>query len=269
MPLRRACAAFPFYHPLARRDRLPVRRLTLVQLVRAFPYRSRRDTCTAPGGIIIKSRLITLLILLCAGSLPVLAEDDGAAWKVRRDRDGIEVSVRPVEGSPHAQIRARMVLDVSVASIVALLRDKDACRDWIAYCAEARVLERFGKRRALSYTWTDMPWPIRDRDVVARVYLERDAASGVVRFSADADPEALPEESGRVRLRHASTRWVLTPTGQGIDIELRTHVDPASAVPAWILNSLIVDAPHGTLSRMRDLLQSGRYAEADLALFED
>ena len=229
----------------------------------------RRDTVTTPGGIIVKSRLIALLILLSAGSPPARAGDDGAAWKVRRDRDGIEVSVRPVQGSPHAQIRARMVLDVSVASIVALLRDKDACGDWIAYCAEARVLERFGKRQALSYTWTDMPWPIRDRDVVARVYLERDAASGVVRFSADADPEALPEESGRIRLRHASTRWVLTPTDEGIDIELRTHVDPASAVPAWILNSLIVDAPHGTLSRMRNLLQSGRYADADLALFDD
>lgn len=219
--------------------------------------------------MVICRTVIATLALLLAGSIPAVAEEDGAPWKVRRDRDGIEVSVRPVEGSPHAQIRARMVLDVPVASIVALLRDKDACGEWIAYCAEARVLERFGKRGALSYTWTDMPWPIRDRDVVARVRLERDADTGVVRFSADADPEALPEESGRVRLRHASTRWVLTPTEAGVDIELRTHVDPASAVPAWILNSLIVDAPHGTLTRMRDLLLTGRYAEADLALFED
>lgn len=206
--------------------------------------------------------VLVLLALFAAASV-TRAED---AWRVRRDADGIEIATRPVEGSPFHEVRGRVTLDAPMAAIVAVLRDKTVAPRWIAYCAEARILERPSETEALTYTWNDMPWPVRDRDIVMRVFWSRDAETGVVSMDAHAEAGSAPSVAGRTRLEYVRTRWRLVPgPGGSVDAEFRTHVDPASRVPAWLSNALLGDAPYRSLESMRALLGEGRYEEARFA----
>ncbi|MEE4300796.1 MAG: START domain-containing protein [Pseudomonadales bacterium] len=205
--------------------------------------------------------MLTLLWL----SLAAAAGAAEAGWTVRRDADGIEVSTRSAPDSPHAEVRARMRLEAPLAAVVALLRDKAAAPEWIAYCEESYVLETPSATEDVTYTWNAMPWPVRDRELVMRVRWSRDPATGAVRMEAEAQAEGGPHVPGRVRITDARTGWTLQPTSDDhIDVEFRSHLDPASPIPAWLLNRLLVNAPHQTLARMRDLLAEGRYRSAEL-----
>ena len=65
---------------------------------------------------------------------------------------------------------------------------------------------------------------------------------------------------GAVRILKAQSTWVfLTGTDGQLHVFTEAHVDPNGPTPAWIPNLLLVDSPFETLSRMRDLIATGRY----------
>lgn len=104
---------------------------------------------------------------------------------------------------------------------------------------------------------------MRDREVVSHITWRRDPESGVVRMEGRAVDDPIEKTGNRVRLHDARSTWTLEPlAGGAVRVEIVTHVNPASPVPAALLNSMLVEAPHDTLRRMRDLLLSGRYADA-------
>lgn len=227
----------------------------------------------APSGVFPNPLPIALLIACVIAGLgistprmsaaaPVVAAD-AEGWTIRRHEDGIEVATCPVEDSRHDAVRARMTVAASLAEIVALLKDESACAEWAAYCAGANVLAERGETEAWVYTWNDMPWPVRDREVVSHIKWRRDAESGVVHMEGRAVDDPIEETGNRVRLHDARSTWTLEPLAGGeVRVEIVSHVNPSSPVPAALLNSMLVEAPHDTLRRMRALLLSGRYADA-------
>ena len=212
--------------------------------------------------------ILMLIPLLSAAAASEAASGVGegadAGWIVRRDRDGIQIALRSVTGSRYQEVRGRMQLNASPAEVVGLLQDTNACKEWIAYCGSARIVEQVSAAEMVTYSWNDMPWPVGDRDVVARVRITLDSNTGAIRRVAQAEPDGVPVHPDRIRLRHATSIWTVTPNATGCAVELRSHVDPASPLPAWLSNRLLVDAPFGTLGNLRTLVQTGRYSEATL-----
>lgn len=93
-----------------------------------------------------------------------------AEWRLRRDRQGIQVYTRPVADSPYDAVLSRMVLpDVRLSALVALIQDVEACPDWADKCAASRVHEAISEVEALIYTVNDLPFPVQDRDILAHV----------------------------------------------------------------------------------------------------
>lgn len=191
--------------------------------------------------------------------------DEEGNWDVRRSRDGIEVATRPVEDSPHAAVRARMTVAATVSEVVGLLKDASACEDWAAYCADARLVAAEDETEAWVWTHNDMPWPVRDREVVTHVTWRRDPATGAVHMRAQAVPGRVAVADGHVRLEHAWSRWTITPVEDGVEVVCVSHADPGSPLPAWITNRMLVDAPWESFERVRTLVRSGRYADATFA----
>ena len=229
-------------------------------------------------GIRRTARIVGSVLLAASLAVPLtaVAEDPSAipdegplAWRLEREDDGISVYTRRVEDSPHRAVKATMRLTTPIAPLVALVKDTDACAEWAAFCKRAFVAEAASETEAWIYTHNDMPWPVTDRDAVSHVRWYHDAGSGAVWMDSVAAPEHLPREKGRVRLEAAVTSWRFTPVGEGVvEITTQAHVDPAGPVPAWITNRLLVDAPIETLRAMRDLLATGRYADASFAFLE-
>ena len=118
----------------------------------------------------ITQRLIKLsiVVLMLAPSYLFAAEDQG--WKLQRDKGGIQVHTRSVEGSPFDAVRTTTrMTDVRLSSLVALIEDAPACAEWADSCAESYLVERLSDTESLVYTHNDMPFPVKDRDVLAQL----------------------------------------------------------------------------------------------------
>lgn len=181
-------------------------------------------------------------------------------WDLRSDKEGIQVYTGDVDGSKLKAVKAYMEIEVSLGEIIALVRDPDACPDWAELCKLSEHIEVTSETEMLVYTLNDLPWPVSDRDAIAKIQWSQDAQSLRVEMSAIVTPEGKPPRKGTIRIGYGVTGWSFTPLGNGkIAVESLAHLDPGGATPAWLTNRLLVDAPHQTLSNMRDILESKKY----------
>ena len=205
--------------------------------------------------------LISMLLVLGSTAALAAADDD---WELRRDRDGIQVYTRSVEGSPYDAVRSvTVVQDVPLSAMVALLEDAPACADWADRCAESYVVERLAKTESLVYTLNDMPFPVKDRDVVAHVIWHQDPVSKTVTMQSQATEGEMDQISGRVRLTQAQVQWQFRPLPSGaVEVSNQAHIDPGSALPGWVTNMLLVDTPFETMRAFVAEVQKPAYQSA-------
>lgn len=194
--------------------------------------------------------------------LPAFAAES-VDWELKRDREGIQVYTRRVEGSPHAAVRSVTVIDgVRVSSMIALLEDAEACPNWADRCAESRVHRRLAPNESLIYTLNDMPFPVKDRDVLAHVIWSQDADTLTVTMNSYATEGELEPINGRLRLTEATVRWQFRPLPDGaVEVTNEAHINPGSALPGWVTNMLLVDTPFETLQAFREAVRRPEYAD--------
>ncbi len=116
------------------------------------------------------------MLTMCASSCLFAADEQG--WELHQDKDGIQVCPRSVKGSP-------------------------ACTDWADSCVESYLVERLSDSESLVFTRNDMPFPMKDRNVVAQVKRTQDAASFEVEMNSVATAGSMDEVRGRLRLTKA------------------------------------------------------------------
>ena len=167
---------------------------------------------------------LSLIVAFAASAMSHAAAEQ--AWELKRDRDGIQVHTRPVPGSPYDAVRTTTKLDsVRLSALVALIEDAEACPDWADRCAESYLLERLSDTESLVYTHNDMPFPVKDRDVLAHVTWTQDAQTLAVAMNSVATVDRMDEVSGRLRSEegygelafHTAGRWI------GVDKQRGPH----------------------------------------------
>ena len=193
------------------------------------------------------------------------------AWELKRDRDGIQVYTRSVEGSPYDAVRSETIVEnVRLSSLVALIVDAEACPRWADRCAESFVVEQVSDVEAFVYTHNDMPFPVKDRDVVAHVNWTQDADTLVVEMSSQAVLGRYEEVRGRLRLQDANAKWRFEPLADGqVRVINEAHIDPGSSLPGWVINMLLVDAPFETMKSFVAAVAAPKYRDAELSFIED
>ena len=201
------------------------------------------------------------LLLLLFISLPVSHAIAEQEWELKRDRDGIQVYTRSVEGSKHKAVKAEMTVPQGVNELVGLVMDTDACPEWAALCKSSQITEQVSETELYVYTWNDLPWPVKDRDAVAKVNWHQDS-SGIVTMTAELTTGKVAEDKKALRLTEGTTSWTFHPSAEGTRIVSEAHLDPGGATPAWLTNMLLVDSPFDTMVGMRDLVATGKYSDA-------
>jgi len=180
----------------------------------------------------------------------------GAEWSLVRERDGITVHTRPVEGSGIREFRGSALVAAPVDAVRALLRDGDRFSTWFPNTSESKLLAREGAV-AYQYSVLDAPWPVTDRDNVFRSVTDVDETTGVVSIRVRAAPDDYPEQPGRVRVRRARGRWLLEPVStDSTRVTFTMHLEPGGGVPEWLINAQVVETPFDALTSMRRALGS-------------
>lgn len=222
---------------------------------------ARRDSYSGAG-------IKTIACFLCAALLvsPANGSEPTTDWVLRKEQNGIRVFTREQAGSAFAAVRAEMILeDVRLSSLVALIDDPSACGLLEARCAESYTVERLSATEQFVYRHNDMPFPIKDRDVVMHFVWTQDPITRIVELDNRSIEGVLPENPKRIRLPSAVSGWRFEPLGEGkVLASSEGHLEPGASLPAWLLNSLLVDAPFNTMEAVAAAVRLPRYRNAQL-----
>ena len=193
------------------------------------------------------------------------------SWELKRDRDDIQVFTRDVAGSPYDAVRTITVVDnVRLSSLVALIVDAEACPNWADRCAESFVVEQVSELEAFVYTHNDMPFPVKDRDVVAHVLWTQEPDTLIVEMNSQAVDGKYEAVNGRLRLQEARAKWRFEPLEDGrVRVINEAHIDPGSALPGWVTNMLLVDTPFETMKSFIEEVLNPKYRDISLTYIED
>ncbi len=203
---------------------------------------------------------LLLLIILCFLAPNIQASE----WRLVKEQEGIQVYTRKMEDSPIAQSRATVTLETELPALLAVITDGDNQQRWVDSVDESRTIRRIDATKAYVYTVSKAPWPVSDRDAVVLTEVVRDPASPVVEIRSHAAPDLLPEEKGHIRVRMVDSRWRLTPLADNrVEVSYLLHSDPGGQIPAWLINSMVVDQPFNTLRNLRDILEELPYKNGE------
>lgn len=180
---------------------------------------------------------------------------DGYQWRLKKDNTDIQIYTSKVEGSKYLAVSASMQIKATVDSAAALIMDLKNCQQLSKICREAYIHERLSDTQSYVYSRNDIPFPGRDRDVVSHVVWSNDTENGVLMMISQAVTGVVPKVKGVIRIEQATVMWRFTPKDKGmILVESFAHVNPASPMPKWLLNRLLINSPYKTMKNIRKLI---------------
>ena len=197
-----------------------------------------------------KAFLVFLPLLIAGAS--VEAQDD---WELAKDKDGIQVYTRTPGGSDVKEFKARTTVNANVGVLEEIMFDVDAYTTWQSNTSESRKIEVVSKLEEYLYIVTDVPWPIKDRDLVLHS-LKQISPDGKVTITLLSAPDKLAKTTRAIRMEEAAGSWAFTPLSDTeTEVFYTFFGDPSGSIPNWIINMFIVDGPFKTLTNLRKIAE--------------
>lgn len=208
---------------------------------------------------------VLLLFLFLA---PLAAQDGG--WKLKKNQDGLKVYHRKTPHSDINELKIEAILDGSLSAVVSVLKDVEGYNRWIYKCSQAERLEAPHNTSSLYYCLIDFPWPMDDRDFIARSKLRQDPATKHVFIDVRGEPKRLKEKEGVVRISRMEYQYELIPLPNGkVKMIYQLHSDPGGSLPPWLVNLAIESGPLNTVKGMQQMLKREEYRQAQLAFIQN
>ena len=214
------------------------------------------------------SKILTFVMI--ATSFSVLASDANE-WKLVRDKEGIEVYNRKIEGNDFREFRAEADIQANLTSIIALFTDTSVGTQWVENIDKMEEIEHFSKAHTVTKTYTKAPWPVSDREAIVENFIEQDPDTLTVMISQHGRPNYQPNDDKRIiRVAHLESRWILTPLDNNTThISYQVLSDPGGSIPSWLINMVAVSQPYKTLLGMSEMLDSGEYTDSHINFIEN
>jgi hypothetical protein len=194
-----------------------------------------------------------LALLPCAAIIALTAVSNAEAppepgWNIIDEQRGITVSRREQPGRGLPAFRGQGPVQGGVLQILALMLDSDSVEHWAYGIDDARLLRRIDESQDLIYLYADVPWPVRDRDMVLRRTLRVIKPGEEFQLDLACEPNAVPEVSGAVRVKQCRSAFHLRRLSSGrTEVDYHMSLDPGGLLPKWAGNYVAKHVPFKTL----------------------
>ncbi|BDS12699.1 START domain-containing protein [Aureispira anguillae] len=196
--------------------------------------------------------IYSLLIVL--GLFSSFSTLSAQSWKVAKDKNGVKVETRFIEGWSIKQYRATVYIKTTLAKAVEAYRDPVQRKAFMARSIEVSNLKEISKNEIITYNLGNAPWPVADRDNITHSIFKY--SNNQVKVTMVSIPDFIPEKSGIVRVPRSEGFWLFIDQGNGIiKVVQQSVADLGGAVPDWLVNSTIVEGPYDVLLALKNMLQ--------------
>lgn len=132
-----------------------------------------------------------IILLLCISFFPFQI----FAWDLAKEKNGVTVHTRNVEGSELKEFRGKTKVKASLNSILALLEDNPSYTTWLKDCKKSEAIKVLNQKEKYIYILNGVPWPLDDRDFIVHSVFSQDKTTGAVTYTMrPADNSAVPEK---------------------------------------------------------------------------
>ena len=203
----------------------------------------------------MKTLLLALTLFVSQLTHAAANEIDRLDWQLKKETGGIQVlSAQVPESQFHAYL-AITVIDANTDDLVDIIRNPGTCTEWVYRCGQSYRYQQENPNVDLIYTSSKMPFPVTDRDTLARITWDRDPETKVVKAIGVATSDILAPKKRHIRIENATVIWELTPLDDGTT-KVRTfgHADPGGELPTWLTNQMSTEVPVETLKGLRKLV---------------
>ena len=178
-----------------------------------------------------------------------LAEDAAKGGWTFIDRErGITVSRREQPGCDLPSFRGEGELHGGVLQVLSVMLDMKVLHRWAYGVDEAHIIKRVDARNDLLYLYSDLPWPVRDRDMIVRKQVEVLKPGSEFRINLSCEPKAAPERDGTVRVQRCRSSFIVRKVGaETTSIDYVMSLDPAGLLPKWAGSFVAKAVPFNTL----------------------
>ncbi len=187
-----------------------------------------------------------------------------ASWERLHVEDGITVWRKSIEGSDLVSFRGRTRIEAPAIKLTAILRDSKRSTEWMADCADSRIVSFNSALEAFVYNRTGSQYPfIADRDavVLAKTKVVENKGQIIVHFKTTTHKAAPPIE-GVVRMPLLKGRWVFTQVDEDTtDVDYQILADPGGQLPTWLVNMVSKNLPYKTLRALRGQARAAGYEQ--------
>ncbi len=176
-------------------------------------------------------------------------------WVLKKSKDGIQVFMKEVAGSPFKEVRVKLKCTGSLQKFQSLVLDVNNHKKWVYNTKESDLLKPISADEMVYYTEIFLPWPVSNRDLTCHLKLVKDSIPNTYFLKAHAVEGVLPPKDGRVRVTSSNSFWkVVQLENDALDIEYTIRVDPAGSIPPWLVNATAVTGPFNSFTNLKQLL---------------
>jgi hypothetical protein len=179
-------------------------------------------------------------------------------WNLKKEKDGIEIYTRSVEGSSFNEFKGVTVIpNSSLTEVLEIILDVENYESLFPDCMNPKVLRQEGELYDIHYIQTKGPFPVKDRDSVFEQKTEIDKNGKHARITLNPLPDFIAENKNMVRIKNGSGFWDLDEDkNKNVSVIYQFHGEPGGDVPAWLANSFVVNHPFKTLENLKSKLKS-------------
>ena len=208
--------------------------------------------------MVVYSVILSFLVAIPAG---VMAAGD---WKLAIQKDGIEVSTRPVKGSDLDEFIGTADIDASIDVVYAVIKDIPAATQWMADCKESGEIRKIDEYTSVQLNVTKAPWPVSDREALCLVTEKKDEKTGKITFDFhETNDPSVPVGKGNVRMPEISGQWILIPVNRDYTKAIYTaKSNPGGSIPKAIANLKSKEIPYNTLLGLKMMVKKDKYKKA-------
>jgi len=199
-----------------------------------------------------------LLLALFISTTVIFGQDDG--WKMVEESSTSKVYTRKTDESKYEQIRIVSKVKAPISEIINALEDVNYHKEWVYETDESRLIEKRGVGDFDYYALMDMPFPVKDRDVVIRMEREQNPTTKVVNIKSYAVEGGVEKDIRYVRIDNFLSTYKITPLKDNwVEVDYFMFVDPGGTLPAWIVNLFTLKGPVSTMDSMVKLIDTDYY----------
>ena len=205
--------------------------------------------------MINKKNIYILLPLFFFCNIFIISAQEN--WKLKKNVDGIEIYTS--ESTKYNSFKGRIILDNSIYSFVAFLKDMDEYVNWGYKTKEVSLLKRSGDTLQIYHVITQVPFPYKNRDGIYQNKFRWISESNTLFVDIETLDDYLPIDNKFARVKgNGFWKVVVLPSGK-LDITFQMQIDPGGNIPAWLVNMFIDTTPYHTLVNLRKFLKKEKY----------